>query len=124
MPASAIYTLVAGSLAWPPTNSYWLPIASLAGDKPTLILLFTVTGLLGAAYSSHTDVESMDYAAGGALAYVAGMTAVELLLDPATTAYLLTYAAVLISMYVGFAAETLAEHRFKQIPGARKNNDR
>lgn len=124
MPASAVYILVTGSLAWPPTNSYWLPVANVVGDKPTLILLFTVTGLLGAAYSSRTDVESMDYAAGGALAYTAGMTAIELLLNPATTAYLLTYAAVLVSMYVGFAAETLAEHRLKQNPGVHTNNNK
>lgn len=110
MPVSAIYIFTTGYLIWPPTNPYWIPIASTIGDKPTLLIIFSISGLAGALYSTYTKVHTMDFYAGGALAYVAGMTAIQTSYSPPTTNYLLTYAAILLCMYATFGIETLTEH--------------
>jgi len=101
--ASTLFALAAMAVLWPPGAVYWERVATVVGDGPTLALVGCLAVGLGAAFARLSGMSSRSFAAGVALAYAAGMVAVELRLDPDSPAHLVWYAALAAALLAGTA---------------------
>jgi len=106
--ASGLFALAALAALWPPRAVYWERVAAVLGDGPTLGLVGLLAVGLGAAFARLTAVSSRSFAIGTALAYAAGMAALELLLAPDSPAHLVLYAALAVAILAGATAWRVA----------------
>jgi hypothetical protein len=101
--ASAAVVALAGLALWPPRAVYWTRLARVVGDGVTLAAVCLLALALGAAFARVTGVGVCSVAAGGVVAYVLGMVAIEAALRPESPVHLVWY-AVLVGCLVGGAA--------------------
>ena len=100
---AAVFALVAGAALWPPGAVYWEALAAVAGDAVTVGVVAALAVFLGATFGHATGITTLRVAAGGTVAYVAGMAAIELVLRPDSPAHYLLYAGVLACLVAGVA---------------------
>lgn len=103
--ASAAAVFVVGIVLWPPTDTLWqwwtvLP-DSMRGDLILLALLLVASVAVGVGLTSAGGVGLSELAIGGLLAYVVGMTLVEIAIAPDSPAHLLLYGTILVGVLLG-----------------------
>lgn len=86
--AIAIACFVVGYTLWPPGHVYWTALAGVVGDSLALVAVAVLAGLAGVAITPATDVRLANLAAGGAVAYLAGMALVEATTTPDSPVHL------------------------------------
>lgn len=100
---SAVFAAVAGVALWPPRAVYWTAVAATVGESATLVAVTAVAAALGAAFAAVTGVGVRAFAAGTAVAYVAGMAAIAVVLAPDSPAHLVLYGALAACLVAGAA---------------------
>lgn len=95
------FVLVAGLLLWPPRNVYWEQVGALVGDDATSAFVAVLAAGLGAWFARTSGLSFRHVVAGATLAYVAGMAAVEVVLQPDSPVHLLWYGLVLAALLAG-----------------------
>lgn len=101
---SAAFAAVAGFVLWPPRAVYWTAAAAAVGTVATLALVALAALALGAAFGSATGVDGRAFAAGTAVAYVAGMAAIEVVVSPDGPAHLVLYGGIAACLVAGVGA--------------------
>jgi hypothetical protein len=100
---SALFVFIAGFVLWPPGGVYWTALAAVVVDGPTLALVALLAAVAGGAFVGATGISGSALARGALLAYVAGMTAVEVATAPESPAHLVGYAAIAVCLAGGGA---------------------
>ncbi|MFB6256805.1 MAG: hypothetical protein ABEH58_08815 [Haloplanus sp.] len=100
---SAVAAVLAGFVLWPPRAVYWMRLAAVVGDAPTLALVALLAVGLGAVLARAAGADLPSFAVGGVIAYAVGMAAIEMLLSPGGPVYLVWYAALLACLVGGVA---------------------
>lgn len=93
--------LVAGFGLWPPGAVYWTRVADVVGEGPTLLVVFALAVGLGAWFARTSSFAVRHVIAGGLLAYVLGMGAIEVLLAPDSPVHLIGYGVLLAALVAG-----------------------
>jgi len=98
---SVVFALVAGAIIWPPASEllYWT-VFDVIGDLILLLVLGTSVAV-GFVFGTLTAVSPRSFAVGGTLAYLIGMSAIEVAITPDSPVHLLLYGSILITMVVG-----------------------
>lgn len=104
--ASAAFAFVAGAVLWPPGAVYWTAVAAVVGDGVALAAVGALAVLFGGAFARTTGVDLPWIAAGGALAYVAGMVLVDVAFAPESPAHYVLYGGLLVALVAGAALST------------------
>lgn len=99
--AATAFVLVAGFALWPPRGVYWTGVADVVGEGPTLVLVVALAAGLGAWFVRTAAFAVRHLVAGGLLAYVAGMAAIEVVLAPDGPAHLVWYGVLLAALVAG-----------------------
>jgi len=100
---AALFAFVAGAALWPPGAVYWEALAAIAGDAVALGAVAGLALVLGAMFARATGTAVRRVAAGGLVAYVAGMTAIELAMEPDGPAHFVLYGGILACLVAGAA---------------------
>ncbi|GAB6862255.1 hypothetical protein ACFR97_13365 [Haloplanus litoreus] len=100
---SAAFALLSGLVLWPPGDVYWRRLAALVGDGPTLGVVLLAAVALGVGFASVTAVGVWRFLAGGTVAYVVGMAAVEAVSTPDSPVHLVWYGGILVCLVAGVA---------------------
>ena len=117
--ASAVFVTVAGTVVWPPVEAslVWSRIPALDALCDVVVLpVVLVAVALGAAFGRATGIGPRPFAAGTAIAYVAGMIALELLLLPASPVHLLLYGALAVGFGAGVVGVAVLGQRGRPAP--------
>jgi hypothetical protein len=101
--SSAAFVVVAGAVLWPPGAVYWTAVAAVVGDGVALAVVGMLAVALGAGFAHATAVDVPWVAAGGAVAYVAGMVVVDVVIQPESPVHYVLYAGVLVALVAGAA---------------------
>lgn len=104
--SSAVFAFVAGAVLWPPGAVYWTAVAAVVGDGVALAAVGVLAVLLGAAFARTTAVDLSRVAAGGVLAYVAGMVVVDVGFEPESPGHYVLYGGLLVALVAGAALST------------------
>lgn len=106
---SWILVLVVGIGLWPPRAVYWESVATHIGDGPTLLIVGVVALLVGVAIHWATSITLYSFVIGSIAAYVSGMAAIAVVLEPDSPVHLVLYAAILLCLIGGSVAHRLVE---------------
>jgi hypothetical protein len=101
--ASALAALVVGAVLWPPGAVYWTALAAVVGTGPTLAVVALLAAVAGAGVGRATGVSGGDLVRGVLLAYLVGMTAVEVTVAPDGPVHLVGYGALAACLAAGGA---------------------
>lgn len=99
--SSATFTLVAGTILWPPASEliYW-SIFDVLGDA-VILLVLGASGAIGFGFGTFTTVSPCSFALGGTLGYLIGMGGIEVASSPESPVHFLLYGSLLAAMHIG-----------------------
>lgn len=93
--------LVVGYLLWPPGYVYWDGLVDRLGAVATLAVVAGLAAGVGAWFARTSAIALRHLLAGGVVAYVAGMAAIEAVIAPASPVHLVWYAVLLVALLGG-----------------------
>ncbi|WP_254763845.1 hypothetical protein [Natrinema marinum] len=104
--ASAVLAFVAGFALWPPRHVYWSRVANALGEPLTLALVVVLAVIVGSGAVALLEVRFAEFAAGGLIAYVAGMALIAIVIEPISPVHLVLYGGLLACFVLGAAIST------------------
>ena len=98
---SVVFGILIGWILWPPRTVYWQSLADYVGEPITLLVVGILAVGFGFVFVYLTSVSIRPFIAGAVIAYVVGMSAIELVLTPASPVHLILDAGLLLCILVG-----------------------
>ncbi|MDS0477572.1 hypothetical protein [Natrinema sp. 1APR25-10V2] len=101
--ASAVFVFAAGFALWPPRHVYWSRVGNVLGEPLTLALVVVLAVIVGGGAVALLNVRLAAFAAGGLIAYVAGMALIAVVIEPISPVHLVLYGGLLACFVLGAA---------------------
>lgn len=99
---AAAFVLVVGGVLWPPEAVYWTRLEPVVGETVTLGIVGGLALGVGAWFARTTALSVVHLVLGGVVAYLVGMGAIEVLLQPDDSpVHLLLYGGLLGTIVAG-----------------------
>ena len=95
------FVLLGGLVLWPPRAVYWEFLAKYMGDPLTFLVVGILAIGFGFAFVHLTTVQRGPFVAGGVLAYLSGMVAIERVLAPDSPVHLILYGGLFFCIVAG-----------------------